>query len=343
MTHAFLKRIAALGLGLGMAAAVAQPGWAKENHGEDTKAGAFIGASAGAPPEGIYMFNQAFTYQAVNTGPGVPNQANAKLSDNVDVQGFVFVPGWSFLGATYDAVIVVPWEAVSVTTEGPGGGATARGLDDPYIVPIELSWKFGDSGFAVKTGLGIYVPMGTLSGAHGCCIADNVGRAWWTFQPELILSYLKDGWNISAFLYYETSTENMKDGFQNGDIFHVDWNILKTIGKWTIGPVGYYVAQVTHDKPTAANIAAGFGDQGTWNRIAIGGLVGYDFGPVSVSVWGADEVWQHADGNGTPTFVSNNQFNNSSWKGWTIFMNLSYRIWAPETPPPEMKHPLVYK
>jgi len=340
MTHAILKRISALGLGIGIAAMAAQPGWAKENHGEDTKAGAFIGASAGAPPPGIYMFNQAFTYQAVNRGPNTGIGA-VKLNDNVDVQGFVLVPGWTFLGATYDAVVVIPWEAVSVTAPGGGfGSAIGRGMDDPYIVPVELSWKFGDSGFAVKTGLGIYVPMGNLSGVHGCCLADNVGRAWWTFQPELILSYLKDGWNISAFLYYEFSTENMKDGFQNGDIFHVDWNILKTIGKWTIGPVGYYVAQVTHDKPGFDNIAAGFGDQGLWSRVAIGGLVGYDFGAVSVSVWGADEIWQHASG-GTPNILG--QDTASSWKGWTIFMNLSYRLWAPEEPAPMPKHPLVYK
>ena len=34
-----------------------------------------------------------------------------------------------------------------------------------YIVPVELSWKLGNSGFAFKTGLGIYVPDGTETGA----------------------------------------------------------------------------------------------------------------------------------------------------------------------------------
>ena len=34
------------------------------------KPGAFIGASAGVPPPGIYMFNQVFTYQANLVGPG---------------------------------------------------------------------------------------------------------------------------------------------------------------------------------------------------------------------------------------------------------------------------------
>jgi len=316
-----------------MAAAVVQPGLAKENHGEDSKAGAFIGASAGAPPPGIYMFNQVFTYQAFDRGPGIPAGTERELNDWVDVQGFVWVPGWTFLGATYDAVLVIPWEVVSVTNTPSGLGSKFGGSDDIYIVPVELSWKFGDSGFALKTGIGIFVPSGTMQGPHG---TSNVGRPWWTFQPELILSYLKDGWNISAFIYDEIPTHNYVDGFENGNVFHVDWNILKTIGKWTFGPVGYFVAQVSNDRPNGSGVAA----QGLWQRVAVGGLIGYDFGPVSLSVWSTDEVYQHASGGvteGIPDLAA-------SWKGFTLFMNLSYRLWAPEEPAPiTMKRPLVYK
>ncbi len=31
------------------------------------------------------------------------------------------------------------------------------------FVPVELSWKLGDSGFAIKTGLGIDTPDGTVT------------------------------------------------------------------------------------------------------------------------------------------------------------------------------------
>ena len=55
-------------------------------------------------------------------------------------------------------------------------------------VPVELSWKLGTSGFVVKTGLGIYTPDGTIQGPFGL---NNVGNPWWTFVPELIVSYLK--------------------------------------------------------------------------------------------------------------------------------------------------------
>ena len=73
-----------------------------------------------------------------------------------------------------------------------------------YIVPVELSWKFGTSGFAFKTGLGIYVPDGTKTGAP----ARQRGAPYYTFQPEAIFSYIKDGWNLTAAVYEEFNTAN---------------------------------------------------------------------------------------------------------------------------------------
>src|ERR1700746_2860313 len=86
------------------------PGW-------QTKPGALIGSSAGVPPPGIYMFNQVFTYQTNIVGPATTNLGlgthNAGQAA-VDVQGFIFVPGWTFLGANYDFVIAQPFEMFSI-------------------------------------------------------------------------------------------------------------------------------------------------------------------------------------------------------------------------------------
>src|ERR1700733_12614906 len=102
------------------------PGW-------QTKPGAFIGSSAGVPPPGIYMFNQIFTYQTNLTGPGTAGIGNHNgVQAAVDVQGFLFVPGWTFLGATYDAVIVQPWEMASF---GTPLNVQVAGLFNTYLVP----------------------------------------------------------------------------------------------------------------------------------------------------------------------------------------------------------------
>src|ERR1700722_2370168 len=101
-----------------------------------SKAGVFSGASAGVPPPGIYMINQVFTYQANLAGPGTAGATGKTgVHANVDVQAFLFVPGWTFLGGTYDAVIV-PGIFVD-TSVGAPVNAQFSGVHNSYFVPVE--------------------------------------------------------------------------------------------------------------------------------------------------------------------------------------------------------------
>ena len=308
------------------------PGWAQ-------KPGALIGSSAGVPPPGIYMFNQVFTYQSNLVGP-LTNVIgnNTGVHAAVDVQGFVFVPGWTFLGATYDAVIAQPFVMFGVSGPlnlNPNFPSENGGMHNTFIAPVELSWKLGTSGFAVKSGLGMYVPDGTVQGPTGL---NNVGNPWWTFQPELIVSYLGGGWNLTAAMFVEINTQNSIDHYTTGDIFHVDFTATKTIGKWTVGPVGYYVAQVTDDKCPALTCTVPGGTLGNAQRFhlfALGGLVEYNFGPASFSVWATQEISSGARNAALPITADVSTIT----RGMTVFGTLSYRIWAPEEPAkPAMFH-----
>jgi hypothetical protein len=314
------------------------PGWA-------SKPGVLIGASAGVPPPGIYMFNQVFTYQSNLVGP-LTNAigTHTGVQAAVDVQGFVFVPGWTFLGATYDAVLAQPFIMASIggpLNLNPAFPSQIAGAHNTYIAPVELSWKLGTSGFAIKTGLGIYVPDGTVQGPTGL---SNVGNPWWTFQPELAISYLADGWNLTAFLYEEFNTRNSVDGYTTGDIFHADFTATKTIGKWTLGPVAYYVGQVSNDScqvgslcgaTPAAALAATGANASRFNIFAVGGLVEYNFGPASFSVWATQEVTANAKNSAVPPAADISTIT----RGATVFATLSYRLWAPEEPAkPAMFH-----
>jgi hypothetical protein len=324
----------------GVAAFAFSPANAYEGGAAQTKSGSFIGASAGMPPPGIYMFNQVFTYQSNLAGPGV----NSALGGNtrvgvqaaVDVQGFIFVPGWTFLGATYDALIVQPFVMQSV---GAPVNAQASGVFNTYFVPVELTWKLGTSGFVVKSGLAFYAPTGTIQGPAGIA---NVGKPFFTFQPELALSYLANGWNLTAFLYDEINTENTRDRYTNGNIFHVDFTATKTLGKWTLGPVGYYVAQVTDDKcPVGVCTATHpgvvtptgiiLGNAQRFQLFALGGLVEYNFGAASFSVWATQEIVAKAS-NRFALAATGEDFSTIT-RGSTVFATLSYRLWAPEEPP----------
>jgi hypothetical protein len=320
----------------GIAAFAMSPAFANEGPGPSTKPGAFIGASAGVPPPGIYMFNQVFTYQANLTGPGNPGAATGQhvgVHANVDVQGFLFVPGWTFLGATYDAVIVQPFVDISV---GTPVNAQLSGMFDTYIVPVELSWKLWNSGWQFKTGLGIYVPDGTKTGVNGL---GNVGQPYYTFQPEAILSYLRDGWNLTAAVYEEFNTANSVTHYTSGDILHADFTATKTIGKWTFGPVAYYWGQVTNDSCPISCIATGGSTLAHYQSTevwAVGGLVGYDFGPASLSVWATQEVTAKASNAAAAAIGADPS---AVAQGTTVFATLSYRLWAPEAPvAPAMYH-----
>jgi hypothetical protein len=328
------------------------------------KPGVFIGSSAGVPPPGIYMFDQVFTYQTNVAGPvTVPPPGGIGTKNGVqaavDVQGFVFVPGWTFLGATYDAVIAQPFGMVSVGTPlslVPGQIDMFSGVHNTYIVPVELSWKLGTSGFAVKTGLGIFVPDGTVQGVTAVNIPGttglssngfaNFGNKYWTFQPELIVSYLGGGYNLSAAIYAEFNTANSQDNYTQGTIFHADFTATKTIGKWTLGPVAYYAAQVTDDKCpigvcTALHPLGIAGNAQRYQIFALGGLVEYNFGPASLSVWATQDIVAKASGGnlGPPVAPAGTDLS-GIYKGMTVFATLSYRLWAPEEP---AKAPMFHK
>jgi hypothetical protein len=294
-----------------------------------SKAGVFIGASAGVPPPGIYMFNQLFTYQSNLTGPGTTTalggSTHTGVQAAVDVQGFLFVPGWTFLGATYDAVIVQPFVMQEF---GTPINVQQSGVHNTYIVPGELSWRLGDSGFAIKTGLGIYTPDGTVNGVFG---TGNVGSPFWTFQPEVIVSYLKDGWNLSAAVYEEFNTRNTVSQYKSGDILHADFTATKTIGKWTFGPVAYYYGQVSNDSCSAVTCGYATGtllNAQRFNVWAVGGLVGYNFGPAALSVWATEEVSAKAS-NPAAVAATGADFSLVP-QGLTVFATLSYRLWGPD-------------
>jgi hypothetical protein len=319
-----------------IAAFASSPAYANEGYGAQSKPGVLIGSSAGVPPPGIYMFDQVFTYQANVAGPGNGGNTRIGLQAGVTTQGFVFVPGWTFLGAKYDAVIAQPWEFVSV---GTPTNAQLSGMFNTYIAPVELSWKLGTSGFVFKTGLGIYVPDGTETGALK---TGNVGAPYWTFQPEAILSYLKDGWNITAAVYDEINTANNVTHYTSGDILHADFTVTKTIGKWTFGPVAYYYGQVSNDSCPASCVAVYGANQtlanaSRWNVWAVGGILGYDFGPASVSVWATQEV--SAKASNAAAVAAAGVDPSTVNQGTTVFATLSYRLWAPDAPTqPAMYH-----
>ena len=317
------------------------PGWSQ-------KPGALIGSSAGVPPPGIYMINQVFTYQTNLSGPGtqnIPLGNHNAVQAAVDVQAFLFVPGWTFLGGNYDFIIGQPFEMFSIggplSVINPAVPSANSGVVRTFIIN-ELSWtKIAGTGFGVKTGLNMYVPTGTIQGPTGLA---NVGAPFTTFNPELFLSYLGGGWNLTSAMFLEINTANTRTNYTTGDIFHADLTATYTLGKWTFGPVGYYVAQVTNDKCpigvcTAFYPGGTLGNAQRFQLFAVGGLIEYNFGPASFSVWATQEVFAKASNSAAAALGATTDVSLIT-RGMTVFGTLSYALWNPPAP---AAAPMIHK
>jgi hypothetical protein len=69
-----------------------------------------------------------------------------------------------------------------------------------------------------------------------------------------------------------------------GNLLFGELTALYKIGKWSLGPVGYFVAQTTADRP-GGGVACTPAICGFQSQVDAGFLIGYDFGPAAVQVW----------------------------------------------------------
>lgn len=297
-----LKKVAAslMGLAVGATIGLAVPTAASAYEagfpGSAQKPGFFLGLVTGAPApaEGWYSITRFVDYSAKLVGPGAPVSASGR-STNVEAEvaseAILWSPGWKFLGGAYEAAVVEP----AITTDvGSPINADRKGVHNTLFVN-QLAWKLGDSGFFLKTALLTWAPTGTIVGANGL---GGPGNPWWTFQPAVIFSYLKDGWNLTVNTSNEINTENTYTHYRTGDILHVDITATKSIGKWTVGPVAYYAGQITNDRSSAFY---NYGiNANRYNQWAVGGQIGYNFGPVRVDFWALQEVAANASGGFNP-------------------------------------------
>lgn len=285
--------------------------------------GVTIPATAGLPQQpGLYVFNQSYTRQSSYQGPGATKDPstgnNTTNAVAIDTPGLLIVPGWTFLGANYAAVIV---QAFSMTSISAPKNIASAGVGNTYIAPVELSWKLGDSGFVVKAGLGLSIPDGSMVGTTGL---SSSGHPWWTIQPEFLISYFRDGWTFSANSFYEISTANTYTKYRTGDILRVDWQATKKIGNWTVGPVGYYYGQLTND--TSSAFYHGAINLNRFNIFAAGLLVGYDFGRATLNVWATDDFYHTASG-GHPANLSGPD-TAAIPVGWKAFVQVNFRLYS---------------
>jgi hypothetical protein len=239
--------------------------------------GVSVGIPTGAlPPAGFYASDD----NVIITG-GLRNSSGNALPGNVNVYlnipSVLWVPGWNILGATYGAAIVEPYAMQNVNV-GPNSGSTnstSSGMFNTIISPINLSWNFAP--FFVKVGFSIYVNDGDTN--HGTSSGVSaIANNYWTFEPDVALSWLQNGINLTLHAVVDTNTKDTHTNYQSGDVFYLDWTASKALGKWTFGVGGNFTQQFSNDTNSAGTVA-----NSEIEHVLVGPLMGYNFGPAEIN------------------------------------------------------------
>ena len=276
------------------------------------------GLAAGAlPPPGFYFVNDSYfvpSFHYYGGGFSATNSASEaisgiKLTGYVDVPILLWATGCKFLGADYGMAIAQPWDLTQLRV-GTGlsgipelppflSNGNQAGTYNTILVPFILSWKI-PCDIRVKAALAIGVDDAMSSIGDSYASITKIGGnkldakdsanvyAWsgldeWFFTPNIGISWLYHGWNLSADLFYTWSMKADNVPYQSGDLFQADYTATYTCGKWTFGLGATQQVQVQSDKFDAGD-GLGYRAQPFTKEIkyAAGPIVGYNFGPCSL-------------------------------------------------------------
>lgn len=245
-------------------------------------------ANAVSPPPGLYLMNRLAWYDA-NLRDDDGRDTGQHATVRSEAIQLTWVPGIQVLGAEYKAFVNLPLVDMTVTRRYRNPGRPGRyhtsGLADPKLQPLDLSWNLGDGWYA-GAGLGVYVPVGTYHAN-----ADiNIGQHFWTAEPGLALSYLKDGWNASLHVLYDVNSENTDNHYRSGDQVFANVTLTRNLGGWDVGPVGYVQKQVTEDRNDGGTNTFRGTTADPAEQIGLGLLASHMLGPAKITAFVTRDV-----------------------------------------------------
>jgi len=218
------------------------------------------GIATGTPLAPGWYFLDTFDWGVRSTSPN-----RSHLGVNAPL--VAWSTPWMFLGARVQFLAAIPEAQTGTFGTATNGGSFQAGLFNPLLAG-QLAWDIG------HTGLGFSYQFGTFFG-----IDSPVADPETSFTNQFALSYTRDGWNLTAAATIGTqATANPVFG----DYFNIDLTATKRFGKWEIGMVGFGSTDTT----------LAVGQTARQSQFALGGLVGYDFGPVILQAYATRDVAQ---------------------------------------------------
>ncbi len=224
------------------------------------------GLELGAPlPEGVYFIDTGTYFERSAKAAGAP-----KIDATINLPVLVWSTPATFLGGRLEVIATVPELNVGINPGAAVGSSWHRDIYN-YGGLIGLAWDLG-GGWSVADHVGGFGPVDTDIGNN-----VGIGGNFWTFVESASIAYNHDGWALSANFFYGHSGHDLNTGiYTQPDTAQIDFAATKHIDKWELGLVGY----ASTDLNAAARDTDAFGGVHRQSQLALGGLVGYNFGPV---------------------------------------------------------------
>lgn len=247
-----------------------------------TQPGELVGIATGAPiPPGIYFVNTA-DWGCRSTEP-------RDTCSGLTIPVIAWSTPWTILGGRLQ--FIAAWPAVEV-------GVTDTDYTAGAYNPAALVWLAWDLG----GGWGVSYAVGAYFEYH-----SSIAWADTSLNQRFAVSYTGGGWNATANLVWGIHRDSVTDRMQtspcpapragfgcNPDFLNLDLTLTKKFGKWEFGPVAYGSWDVSHPIDTYRQ----------QRQFAVGGLVGYDFGNVTLQSY-------------LTTNVSEDNFGGTDTRYWT--------------------------
>ncbi|GJE17068.1 transporter [Methylobacterium marchantiae] len=226
------------------------------NAGSAAQPGQTVGLPVGAQlPVGLYFVN--------TSSFGVRDTRPLDSESNINLPTFLWATPWEIVGARLNLAAIQP-----VVASSPRGTPYQSGIGQPLLA-AQFAWKLGND-FGVSYLFGGYLPIETGF------LTQNA-----SLSHRFAASYTGDGFNLTANLLYGIFVDPVTaQGIVYPDYLNLDLTATKKFGKWEAGPVAF----ASSDLPTRF---PGYRRQG---QIAVGGLVGYNFGPVNIQAYVTQDV-----------------------------------------------------
>jgi hypothetical protein len=171
----------------------------------------------------------------------------------------------------------------------------------------QLAWDLGN-GFGFSYAFGAYFD-----------VDQSVAFGSASLNQRFALSYTANDWKLTANVVHGIQFDSVTNrpqispcpppfGFQgcNPDFLNVDLTATRKFGKWEFGAVAFGNTDVT--RPIAS-----YQKQ---SQFAAGGLVGYDFGPLTLQVYATTDVVER-------------NYGGRATRGW---LRMIIPLWTPDLP-----------